>query len=289
MAAVASSWLPRTMEIRYGERYILALYGISLQNIKEQIRNHFELHDDLTVQIGIERMRGDGRLDFVEITSELWDYVWDMPDVQNVVARTKEKLMALIMDEGPVRPEFLDRSTVPPPSPPRSVVAVAPETESIPLENEVQERTGEKEKRGGGGNETDSSLSECESVPPLRNRPQATKRSKNAERPARDAANLPTPPSSSNLGPSAPVKPTGPKKSSPAKSKQGATKAALIRSPKGTFMSPIARKKCALCTRLKVVCKRPANTGAKPNKDGLIPCLVCKQRRKKCELEEFWD
>ncbi|KAG8773732.1 hypothetical protein FRC16_005300, partial [Serendipita sp. 398] len=91
MAAAPPRQPPRTMEIRYGERYLLVLYGISLQNVKEQIRNHCELPGDTTIQIGIEKLR-DGQRHFVEITGDLWDVVWDIPDMKNaVVARIKEQ------------------------------------------------------------------------------------------------------------------------------------------------------------------------------------------------------
>ncbi|KAG8848399.1 hypothetical protein FRB91_010828 [Serendipita sp. 411] len=124
MAAVPPRQPPRTMEIRYGERYLLVLYGISLQNVKEQIRDHCELPDDTTVQVGIEKLR-DGQRDFVEITGDLWDVVWDIPDVKDaIVARIKERQIPV--GAGLARPTIPERRPepvplFPPPAPtPRS-------------------------------------------------------------------------------------------------------------------------------------------------------------------------
>ncbi|KAG8820687.1 hypothetical protein FRC19_008665 [Serendipita sp. 401] len=126
---------PRTMEIRYGERYLLVLYGISLQNVKEQIQNHCELPGDTTVQIGIEKLR-DGQRDFVEITGDLWDVVWDIPDVKNaVVARIKERQIPV--GAGLARPTIPERRPGQvPPFPPPAPTPRSPSMDAISIDEE---------------------------------------------------------------------------------------------------------------------------------------------------------
>ncbi|KAG8825956.1 hypothetical protein FRC18_010182 [Serendipita sp. 400] len=82
---------PVFMKVQFRGEEVLVYYGESLQDVQDQIKEHFHLPEESHVILGIEEIRR-GRPHFLTITKKLWDNVWQAPDIQKrIVAKIKSE------------------------------------------------------------------------------------------------------------------------------------------------------------------------------------------------------
>ncbi|KAG8821216.1 hypothetical protein FRB91_010927 [Serendipita sp. 411] len=276
---------PKSMKVRYGDRSLRVFYGISLQNVKDQIKGHFQLLADANVLIGTEEVY-NGRAEFVELSNELWDVVWEDPEVQSIVARVEERRPEPAV-EIPVTPEFLERplGTVTPLA--RSVRSRSSSTQTSSSRSRERIPSVEPERQ--------SSTLEEDSPPPT-NYHKNQGRS-NEDELARglpednDNFNLPTPPASKF---SQPI-PEGLRVKSPGAQSDRNSVRRATRSQRRTLTDPLSSRTCGHCRKLKLVCRRPIDGGSryitspeKYSQEDAMPCISCREKGIKCSLEDIF-